>query len=238
MAKVALLYRAAVDESAIEDIVDAADLPSGRIGLIVGDKTIEPEYQGLSIPRRFASGLGNLYGLEEFLDEPWDCGVLIALRWAARQAEFPAYFAYVLGHELGHATTALTNLSHVAFEELILRFVPRIVNDREWRWDDMPHEVRYDQFGMAIAEELFGPAHVETEFSRLIEARLSEDEERLHGVLTLPPRKDLDGIVEELAEFSLPHREVLLRMWTAERRNGRLKYADGIADLSALWSAI
>lgn len=234
MARIALINPGEVPTNSIEDIVVAANLPQGKVLLIVGDESIEPEYQGLSIPRRFAQGLGNLYGLAAHMREDWDCGVLVSMTSAKQHTEFPTYFAYLLGHEFGHASTALYNVSHAAYEDLIMKYVPRLaVHVR--RWDDMPHERRYDQFGMAIAEEIFGRPKVEAEFTELISRGIGGDEVRLRLALSIPPRKDLDGILEELAEFSRPYQETLLQMWEEEREAGRLRVADGISDLASLW---
>ena len=67
MAKVALINLADVSPGAIEDVVEAAELPAGEIRLIIGDERLGEDYHGLCIPRRFAPSAANLYGLEEYL---------------------------------------------------------------------------------------------------------------------------------------------------------------------------
>lgn len=235
MAKIALINLANADVSALSDIVAEADLPAGEIRLIVGDPLLSDEYQAVTMARAFIRHAGNLWGLEQFLSEPWDCGVVIGRNWAARQAEFPAYFAYLLGHELGHATTVLTDLVLTIYQDIVRRCISKASSDRRWRWDDMPYETTYDQFGMAVAEIVCGRACLEDDFGRILSGGLSQDEPRLRKALDLPPCKDLRGLWADLASFALPYRHQLLDIWQQEREFGRLRIADGLPDLNVLW---
>lgn len=235
MARVALINAAGVNQGRIARTVEAADLPSGHIRLIVGDPKLTPDLQAVTFPRSFIRYAGNLYGLEDHLMEPWDCGVSIGEAWASKEWEYPAYFSYLLAHELGHATTALTNLGLTLYEDLILQGMRQIGNDRPWRWDEMPHEIRYDQFGAAVAQEVHGRERLEAEVKEILDHGLASDEPRLHRLLQMPPRKDLVGLCEDLAEFSRPYRRQLVDLWSSARVSGSLRIADGLQDLEALW---
>ena len=110
MAKIALLKNLDdVPLEALDSIGEAAQLPAGYIALVVGDPTLSGDLQALSIPRAFSSTIGTC-GLDEYDLPRWDCGVIVGTKWSGRQGQFPAYFAYLLGHEYGHAHTVLTNL--------------------------------------------------------------------------------------------------------------------------------
>ena len=237
MARVALINSAKVNTNTLSDIVVEADLPSGEIRLVVGDPLLSEDYQGVTIARDFASLAQNLWGLDQYMDQPWDCGVVIGQKWAAKQPDLPAYFAYLLGHELGHAKTILTNLALAVYEDVVLRYMPKVSPERKWRWDDMPHEVRYDQFGLAISEALYGRARLEEEIHRILSDGLTEGKLRLQKTLDLQPSKDLRGLWAELAQFALPYRDRLLELWKQDRHLGRLRIADGVLDLDTLWSA-
>jgi len=225
-----------VDASALSDIVAAADLPAGEIRLIVGDPLLSEDFQGITIERQFVRFAGNIYGLEEFLEDEWECGVLIGPEWAQRQPEFPAYFAYLLGHELGHATTVLTNLEITIYEDLLLHYIGRASGSDTWRWGELPHEIRYDQFGIAVSEAVYGRSTVEENFGRILAQGLSKDEPRLRKVLSLPARLDLKGLRNDIAEFARPFKEELMALWQEDRDRGGLGIANGLRKFDALWT--
>lgn len=237
VARIALHNPAKVDLEMLGEIAERSGLPAGEICLIVGDEKLDEGLQGCAIARAFVPWAGNIHGLQDHLQEDWDCGVVVGPRWALRAHEFPAYFAYLLAHELGHATTILNNLWLAAYEGMILRYVPRIVNDRKWRWDEFPHEVRYDQFGLAVAQDLYGRDAVEAEFSRLILEGLSRDAPRLVKVLTLEPSQDLSSLPRELADFASPYREQLVALWEEDIDRGTLNLGRFFRDLEALWTS-
>lgn len=234
MARVALINDAGIDTERLGRIVEAADLPVGDIRLIVGDSKLTEDLQGVCIARPHARYAGNLHGLEDHLGESWDCGVIIGSHWAGREHEFPAYFAYLVGHELGHAKTVLGNLTLTVYEDLILRYVQRASGKGGWRWDDMPHEIRYDRFGKAVAEEVHGRGALEEEIQGILARGLSSDESRLRKLLGLDGTKDLADLQGELAEFARPYRSEFLELWEEDRANGRLKIAPGL-DFDWLW---
>lgn len=236
MAKVALHNPGRVDQNAIGMVAELARLPAGRICLIIGDDLLADEYQGCTIPRRSVPWLGNVFGLSNHLQEDWECGVVIGQKWAALQPTFPAYFAYLLGHEFGHAATVLSRLWLAAYEDMLFRYIPRIVTDREWRWNDFPHEVRYDRFGIAIAEASYGRDTVEREFEQIRRDGLTDDAERLLGALNLEPTTDLETLPEELARFSRPHRDALIELWRSDLERGILGIGQDLKRLDYLWT--
>jgi hypothetical protein len=218
----------------LDEIVGAANLPSGTVCLIVGDPDLGDAHQGLCVPRRYVQVLGNIGGLEHHLEDAWDCGVLIHPKWAVRQASYPAYFAYLLGHELGHAKTALSDPGLVVMEALIFD-VPAVSGRDGWHQADLPHERRYDQFGLAVADQTHGLAALHQEVQSLLASGIEQDEERLKRMLTLEPRLGLDGLWEELAEFSLPCKQALVDKWTAAMSSMSPGFTRFLADPHALW---
>lgn len=237
MARIALYNPVEIDREVLGSIAEAAGLPAGRVCLIVGDPRLDGDLQGITLPREFVPIAGNLYGLGEHLLESWDCGVVIGEVWAGRQAAYPAYFAYLLGHEFGHATTVLSNLGLAVYEDLIFRFIKAASGGEICRNDQLPHEIRYDQFGIAVAQELYGRAAFEADCQRILSSDIDTDKFRLEKVLGLTPTTDLDGLPEELAAFSSPYRDKLLSLWEQARERGHLKIANGLSSLDALWSA-
>lgn len=209
MARIALHNCGTVAVSALERIAESAELPPGKIRLIVGDPLLDEQYQACTIARDLVRWAGSVWGLDDHLGQDWECGVVIGRKWAALQGDFPAYFAYLLAHEFGHATTVLTRLWLAVYEDMILRYMPKIFRDRRWRWDEFPHEIRYDRFGAAVAERVYGRHVLEQDFARVSEQGLTDDEARLKRVLDSEPSMDLAPLADELADFSEPYREQL-----------------------------
>ena len=105
-----------------------------------------------------------------------------------------------------------------------------------WGWADFPHEVRYDQFGIAVAEAVYGRAKVESEFTSIIEKGFSKDVTRLEKALS-QPRYDLDGLREDMACVCQPYREALLRLWRAHKASKTPGVTQFISRLESLWEA-
>jgi hypothetical protein len=237
MARIALDNPAKVSVQAIEAVCMAADLPVGKVQLLMGSSRLVGDYQAATYTRRLISGKVNLSGLEDYLKVDWDCAVVVGELWAKSQPEYPCYFSYLLGHEFGHASTALTEVGLTVYEILLQDFAKTATKGAVTRWDQMPHEAIYDQFGIAIAESIHGREAIEEEFGRIAAAGLSNDVPRIEKVLTLTPSKDLSNLREELASFSLPYKDDYIKLWEDARRQGRLPVASGLMDLGALWNA-
>lgn len=234
MARIALENVEGVATEALEDIAETADLPPGDIFLIVGDPLLADDLQAFAIPRAFVEFLGDIAGLENHLDAHWDCGVIVGSRWASQQPAYPAYFAYLLGHEFGHATTMIRNLPLAVYEALLIADLPQ-ASGKKWRWDETPHEVRYDQFGLAVSEAVYGREALLEEIEGLIEIGREGDLKRLKQLLTLEPRADLGGLRKELAEFLLPYKDELLTKWAGDLERGHIGMLRFLRDPSALW---
>lgn len=219
----------------IDAVVSAAQLPDAEIILLVGDPLLANDFQGLTVARRFVAGAANLYGLENCLDVPWECGVTIGRQWAERHRAFPAYFSYLLAHELGHAKTYLSDPLTAAYETFITSHF-RAAGCNTTQWHDLPQERRCDQFAKAIVHELHGPELFLQELSELTQAVLGALE-RLEFLVGLAARKDLEGLRADLAEFALPCKERLIEIWKGARQLHGHHAAQYISDLTQLWSA-
>jgi hypothetical protein len=236
-ARIALINPACVDASALSDIAETAALPLGHVLLLVGDSKLPPLFQAFCLPRILVPQAADVFGLEDYLDRDWDCGVVVGMTWAKRQPDYPAYFAYLLGHEFGHATTALNNPGLAIYEDLIAASCDKIRPGHKWRWDELPHETIYDEFGLAISVDLFGSQQVEEEFDKIIALGLSGDVPRLESLLDRGPNRDLSRVHDALAAFSNPAKDVLVEFWISMRASGRLKQAEGLGDFRAFWGA-
>jgi hypothetical protein len=234
-----LVVRAELPESFGSDIVttivDSTPMPAGAIALVLGDDLLETQFQAVSIPRGLIRYADDICGLSDIVHEPWDVGVSIGTKWTDLASQYPCYFSYLVAHELGHAATALRDLDLTCFEDLILRSIKSVASHVS-RWDDLPHEARYDQFGLATAYAVHGESAVREEFARLQTSGETADPERLENTIARGPRHDLSGLKAELAGFTAPYKAELLEMWTRRKQSIAPGVTQQIADLESLWN--
>ena len=234
-ARIALINPAGVEQSALSDIAETAKLPPGDVLLLIGDNKLPSDFQAFCLPRNLVAQAANIFGLEDYLDRSWDCGVVVGTTWAGRQLDYPAYFAYLLAHEFGHAATALRNPGLAIYEDMITASLDKVRPGHQWRWDDLPHEVIYDEFGLAVSIEIFGATRVENEFERVISLGLSDDVPRLESLLKRGPNRDLSRVHSALVTFSAPAKDNLIEFWNELRQSGRLKQAASLGDFQTFW---
>jgi len=234
VAKIGLINPAQVPIDLLDEIVLSARMPSGSLWLVVGDETLSPEYQALTVPRYLVPNAASVYGLEAYLDEEWECGILIGHESAVGYSAHPEYFAWLLGHELGHARTALADPALAIYEELIVRYLRKASGRSQWRWDELPHESLYDRFGKGVAESVFGPDEVRVALEGMLARGFCDDAPRIEKVLSLQPVRSLDGLREALADFTRPWRSRFLHLWKAESVH-QGSGAARIDDLDWLW---
>ncbi len=233
MVDLSLHDRTGLSDTEVRRIVALVDLPPGRLLVCLGDESLDPAYQAVTVAHAHIRYLANIDGLDHFLDVAWDCGILIGSPACKLQSRFPAYFAYVLAHELGHAATVLTDPSITAYEHLITTGMARL--SPGLRWHELPHEARYDQLGLAVAELAYGRARVEADFNAIIDGGLVNDSARLRKLLTAQPKRSLIGLEEDLASFTRPYRQELLAIWRAEQSSLSPGFTREIGNLESLW---
>jgi hypothetical protein len=90
-----------IEVNYLEGLLFYANLPDGVILLVFHENALPENNQGvcvaaqlIDIDREFKY-ICNCSGTTS-----WDCCVAIAKKWWASRPEFPAYFTYLLGHEL------------------------------------------------------------------------------------------------------------------------------------------
>ena len=223
-----------LDTRTIERIVQACEIPSGSLFLYLGDSSIEPHYQGLTIVKAHIRSLGNIYGLEDYTTESWDCGIIISRTWCIAQSQYPAYFAFLVGHELGHAATAIADQELAAYEHLITVSQQHLAVPTAYV--DLPHEILYDRVGVAVAERLYGRAVVLTQFAAVIDnGELPRHVARVQRAIGLVPTLSVSGLRASVAAFALPNRAELLRLWSEKKSTSAPGHTRYVQDLTSLW---
>ena len=141
------------DISKIISIIAKGFLADGKIVMVFGGD--DTGSLGECMPRSILKYTGRGQFFQEFLDDNWDVGIIIYPKAYYYYKNYPAFFAYLLGHELGHAYVCLTDIQLHLFYCLIQDYICEASNGKVRRWDQLPHEILFDQYGLYIAELIY-----------------------------------------------------------------------------------
>jgi hypothetical protein len=144
---------------------------------------------------------------------PWQFGLALSLRTCGFANSNRAYFAYILGHELGHAHVAIADPSLHVYCSFLDHHIREASGGRVTMWHELPHEQAHDRFGIAIAEELLGRHRVESDFRQLLTDDSRRDRQRLTATIALEPQRDYSRLREQLVTFARPFASELEALW-------------------------
>lgn len=183
----------------------------GKIVLVFSER--EAGNLGECIPKSLLKYANREPFFREYLNEKWDAGVIIYPKACKYYADFPAFFTYLLGHEFGHAYICLTDEHLHLVYCLIQDFINRASNGLVTRWDQLPHEILFDQYGLYIAELMYSREEINRQIEMIIKTGDCGDKERLNKLLSLSPICDFSKLWNDLIKFCLPFKESLIRLW-------------------------
>lgn len=160
----------------------------------------------------------------------WVYSIMITERATNLYLEFPAYVAWILGHELGHALLTLKEPEVQSMYLFVQTHISTASLARVQEWCELPHEQICDRFGRWVAEQVVGAESFLDQITRLTGMPAAPmSQARLHLVLDVPPSSDLPPMLEPLRELTAPYEEELRRLWIEDqRRNGEASYVHGL----------
>lgn len=210
-----------LDNEFLLRIVKIANLPTGELLLILSKNGLGKHYGGCihrSVLKYTASG--SVFRL--FKDKPWDVGVALSKDICADRVKYPAFFTYLLGHELGHTYICLSDKKIHIFGCLLDDFYNRVAK-KKLRGYEFPHEKRFDQFGIYIAEQLFSRDKLNNEIAKLLNVPSRKDHRHLNVMLNLIATDILSDLKSVLISFAEPYKERLIELWQKDvaERNGK-----------------
>jgi hypothetical protein len=230
-----IINDANVDEKFVLKIIAQADLNKVAILLRLMGFSLPEEDAGNTLPRSLLKYEQDFHIFDNYLDIDWEIGIAISKKNCLLYNSFPAYFSYLLGHELGHATVCMNDLDLHVFYCLIQNYIKIASAENITNWHELPHEIIFDQFGLYIAEMLFGRKIVDYEIELLLKDPFRDDLDRLKLMLTLRGSKDLGRLRTDLLDFIKPHEGKLKESWEESVRllgNGSLaSYFDNVNNI-------
>jgi hypothetical protein len=203
-----------IEVNYLEGLLFYANLPDGVILLVFHENALPENNQGvcvaaqlIDIDREFKY-ICNCSGTTS-----WDCCVAIAKKWWASRAEFPAYFTYLLGHELGHAYVYLSDIS-LHIQCCLFRLCIRPASNNKISFPhELPNEMLFDQFGKYLSKELHGSEKLSDEIERLKKTADDIVVKYLEQINKLPPSRDFSGLRKTMIDFSGPYKDGLICCW-------------------------
>jgi hypothetical protein len=226
-----------INPDQIDTLVSEAMLPPGRVALVFDSASLPGELQGSCTPKmlsRFSPSYSRI--CNENVSNDWDVCVAFSKQACLQYREFPAYFSYLIGHELGHARICLSDPALHIHCCLIQEHIKTASKNKISMWHELPHELRFDQFGIYLSERLWSRSKLNEELKVLLHRPDCRDRPRLEMMLSLASRADLDQIRDELVSFSLPYKDGLIASWEKEKRErGTNSLTSLIVDYDALF---
>jgi hypothetical protein len=204
-------------------------LAEGKIILVMSERNSRK--LGECIPKSLLEYAKRESFFREYLNEKWDAGVIIYPKACKYYEDYPAFFTYLLGHEFGHAYACLKDENLHLFYCLIQDFIKEASKGKVTRWDQLPHEVLFDQYGLYIAELLYSREEINRQFEMIIKMGDCGDLERLNKLLSLPSSSDFSSLREDLIKFSLPFKENLIELWVKDLKEVTLAKEPAITQL-------
>ena len=226
-----------VDEAQIDLLLSESQLPPGEILLLLSDAALANDDQGCCVPRQLVHMQDDYRYLSDKSFGRWDCCIAISREQCDAASSYPAYFTYLLGHELGHAKLCLSDICLHIHSCLIREFIGAVSDKVEFMEHLMPHERRCDQFGVYLSSIVHSRDMLSAEIERKVKEE-TKNQARLRSLLTVVPRIDFIGLRDELLSLSIPFKAQLIELWEEDRRQyGQNSLVSCIHDYEALFIA-
>lgn len=201
------------DNSILSKIEEEANLPAGKITIVFYNKNLTNDSYAICISYsliKYAPRSSRV--ISSATEKSWDCGVVLPKETCEYTKKYPAFFTYLIGHELGHAHICLTNLKLHIFSCLVDLFIKDASDNKITKHYELPHEKRFDQFGIYIAEHIFSRDKLNDEIMYLLKDPDRKDHQRLEAMLSLKSTNMLDGLKDELISLTTPYKDKFIEL--------------------------
>lgn len=216
MAQIRLKNRAGIDLSAeyLNELLSYSDLSRGTILLSLHAFELHGRTQGCCVPKQLIERFSPHY-LEvcKCSEWPlWDCCIAIANKQCALREKFPAYFTYLVGHEIGHARICIEDLDLHKHYCLIYEFIHH-ASGGTIHPQELPIEKLCDEFGKYLSIKVHGQGVLGREIEEKLILERDYEKARLLFIRETGPSNDFSGLREKLVAFSMPYKNELIECW-------------------------
>jgi len=215
-----------IDKKYIKETLEIAGLPKSKIYIVFCNYLLREKELGHTQFTKFDNKphYGNIN--KDIFDNT-DCTIYISKRICEMQQEMPAYFVYILGHELGHTIIVLsdqTTYPKVLVIQASCLEIKKLSNGKfQYIFQD-PTERRCDQFSLSIIEKLSLRQQFNYECDVLINEPDCPQKNYLKLLKIIESKDNMDGLYNELIEFILPYKEQLIEYWEKNKNEYPFKF--------------
>jgi hypothetical protein len=188
LAKIILKNSAKIDleEKYIEEFCSFANLPKGKIFLVLHGNSLPESNQGVCVSSQLIKFAPELLGICPCSNlTTWDCCIAIAKKWCICRDVFPAYFTYLLGHEFGHAYVCLSDIALHIHCCLIRDWIRPASKNVIQLPHSLPNEQLFDRFGKYLSFKMHGDEKLDLEINALKETAGDIEKQHLEMIQEL-----------------------------------------------------
>lgn len=159
----------------------------------------------------------------------WESLIVVSDSAVKLYNEYPSFFCFILGHEIGHAHICNSDSNLHVFSLLVFNFINGVGGDFK-KWEAFPHENIYDKYGKYLAESIFGAEKTKVDLENIIKDKKTLDVDRIKYMLQITSSDDLSNVKRELQNFAKPYKQELIKAWENDMRWNKATHNSSITD--------
>jgi|GEM_PF-3597615 hypothetical protein len=220
-----LCYEVPEIDCLINEIKSIDSLPDVKILLVVVDR----EYVSNNKPEEATLGEATskeiylkynprLTGYIDYCNvTDWEYAILISNKLWEMRNEYPAYFTYLLGHELGHVIIMSTDKDFHILSCITYDYLGNC--NKNIKNYELAFEEACDEFGKYVSELIHSKDKLNDELEKLITSDNVKNFGRLKNLMKLSGTEAIDTnkVKNDLIKFCQPYRDCLITVWKKEK---------------------
>lgn len=216
-------------------------LPACHMHIFLLNKSLPKDKQAVFVPKDLIKFDPNSdeyasIGYQAQEDYNWDCYIAISKEWCDKRERFPAYFAYLIGHELGHANIYFKDRKLYIHCQLIESKIEKASGGNINCHYQCPHEILFDRFGKYFSNKLYNENKLFDEIKEIQSTTNRDERIRLELIQNLEPIDNFESLRENLVDFASPYKHELIKLWKESvEKYGSNSLANQIIDLEGLF---
>jgi len=205
-----LINQFGVNSDLINNVFNEDNIPrSSSFILILSDGFLPDGALGCCLPRELMEFNSYINVFAHYLEEEWDFVIFLSRSICEYSNTHPAYFTFILAHEIGHAHIYVKDNKNHIHCSIIQSFIGQ-ASSNKIKYFELPHEQLCDMFGISIAKRLFSKQQFEEEVQALKNGQAPQTIERLQRILSLPNFEDFNHLRESMIDILSPYKVELI----------------------------
>lgn len=219
-------------------IAEHSKLSKCHLHIFLLNRELPNDKQAVFVPKDLIKYDPNSYeytsiGYKDQQDYNWDCYIAVSKKWHDRIKIFPSYFAYLIGHELGHANIYFNDRDLYILCQLIESKIMQATDGNIKYHYQCPHEMLFDRFGKYFANKI--QTGLFEEMEEIKKTARPGEKIRLGLIQKTQPRDGFEGLRENMIAFASPYKAELVNLWNKSARKYGCKSLASQVDLENIF---